>query len=188
MTFVFLLEEPSMREMLKGLLPRILSPMPAIRYVVFEGKQDLDKNIVRRIRSWRTPNTFFVVMRDQDASDCLDLKHALADKCKRAGRPDALIRIVCRELEGWYFGDLSAVERGLGVRHLVRYANKKKYRIPDEIHAPSEELTKITRGAYQKMSGSRNIGRELLPSCNRSHSFKMFIDGVQKIISAADLM
>ncbi len=187
MTFVFFLEEPSMQEMLRGLLPRILSPMPAVRYVVFEGKQHLDKNIVHRIRHWRAPNTFFIVLRDQDSSDCRNVKNALVEQCRRAKRPDTLVRIVCRELESWYFGDLSAVERGLEVSNLVRYANKRKYRVPDKIHAPGNELTKITRGVYQKISGSRNIGRELSPSCNTSRSFKVFIDGVQKIISDTDL-
>lgn len=181
MTLVFFLEEPSAREMLKGLLPRFLFPLPDIKYVVFEGKQDLEKNIVRRIRHWRTPNTSFVVMRDQDSADCLDVKHSLAEKCSLAGRPDTLVRVVCRELEGWYFGDISAVERGLGVRHLVRYENKKGYRIPDEIHSPSDELMKITKGAYQKVSGSRDIGRELSIVHNKSRSFNVFIDGVRKL-------
>ncbi len=60
MNLVFLLEEPSAREMLKGLLPRVLPAAVQPRYVVFEGKQDLEKNMIRRLRGWRAPNSVFV--------------------------------------------------------------------------------------------------------------------------------
>ena len=55
MNLVFFLEEPSAREMLKGLIPRVLPDGIAFQYLVFEylvfeGKQDLEKNIVRRMR------------------------------------------------------------------------------------------------------------------------------------------
>ena len=70
MNLVFFLEEPSAREMLKGLLPRVLPDVISFRYLVFEGKQDLEKNIVRRLRGWRAPNSVFIVLRDQDAGDC----------------------------------------------------------------------------------------------------------------------
>ena len=36
MNLVFLLEEPSAREMLKGLLPRVLPHPVQIRYIVFD--------------------------------------------------------------------------------------------------------------------------------------------------------
>ena len=41
---VFFLEEPSARAMLENFLPRILPDNIAVRYVVFEGKQDLDNS------------------------------------------------------------------------------------------------------------------------------------------------
>jgi hypothetical protein len=40
---VFFLEEPSAREMLQGILPNILSDEISTQFVVFEGKQDLEK-------------------------------------------------------------------------------------------------------------------------------------------------
>ena len=181
MNIVFFLEEPSAREMLKGLLPRILPPSLAVRYVLFEGKQDLERNIVRKLRGWRAPNSLFVVLRDQDAGDCLAIKQALAEKCRDAGRPETIVRIACRELESWYFGDLAAVERGLGIANLVRYGNKRRYRVPDAIRSPATELSKVTRSAYQKVSGSRDIGPELSPDANKSHSFRVFVQGVQRV-------
>lgn len=176
---MFFLEEPSAREMLKGLLPRMLPDIIAVRYVVFEGKQDLEKNIVRRLRGWRAPNTVFVVLRDQDAGACLAVKQELVGKCREAGKPDAVVRIACRELESWYFGDLTAVESGLGIANLARYGNRRQYRTPDEIHSPAVELFKITRNVYQKVSGSRAIGPQLSLDRNKSHSFRVFIEGVQ---------
>lgn len=40
-TLLFLLEEPSARDLLEGLLPRLLHGRAISRYLVFEGKQDL---------------------------------------------------------------------------------------------------------------------------------------------------
>ena len=186
MNLVLFLEEPSAREMLKGLLPRLLPDYIAVRYVVFEGKQDLEKNIVRRLRHWRAPNSVFIVLRDQDAGDCLAIKQTLAGKCLDAGRPETIVRIACRELESWYFGDLFAVERGLETHGLVQYANRRRFRVPDAIHSPAAELSKITRNAYQKVSGSRAIGPRLSPDANKSHSFRVFVQGVQR--AAHDLV
>ena len=83
MNLVFVLEEPLAREMLKGLLPRVLPDAVQVRYVVFEGKHDLEKNIIRRLRGWRAPNSVFVVLRDQDAADCRAVKRELARKMPR---------------------------------------------------------------------------------------------------------
>lgn len=49
-TIVFLLEELSARVLLEGLMPRLLGPSVATRYLVFEGKQDLERQLVRRLR------------------------------------------------------------------------------------------------------------------------------------------
>lgn len=179
---VFLLEEISAREMLKGLAPRIVPETVAIRYVVFEGKQDLERNIARRIRFWRAPNTAFVVLRDQDSGDCLLLKHRLASACREAGRNDTVVRIACRELESWYFGDLRAVEEGLAIEGLQRHSRSRKYRVADEIGSPARELDRITGGKYQKIDGSRAIGPLLSISANTSRSFQVFVEGVRRAV------
>lgn len=181
MNLAFFLEEPSAREMLKGLLPRILPSQVAVQYVVFEGKHDLDKNLVRRLQGWRKPDTAFVVLQDQDAADCRALKQRLMRKCEEAGKSSAVVRIVCRELESWYFGDLPAVEQGLGLDNLRRHARRSRYRIPDAINSPASELKKITHGIYQKVGGSREIGLRLSTEQNTSHSFQVFISAVKRL-------
>lgn len=182
MNLVFLLEEPSTREMLKGLLPRLLAPNVVPHFIVFEGKQDLDRGIERRLRGWMRPDSAFVVIRDQDAGDCRKVKRLLARKCADARRPEVLVRVACRELESWYLGDLAAVERALDIRGLVGLGTKRKYRVPDEIHRPSSELAKITRQAYQKVAGSRAIGKELSLTGNRSHSFRVLLAGLVSLV------
>lgn len=71
---------------------------------VFKGKQDLEKQLVKRLRGWRSPDTKFVVMRDQDAADCHDVKARLVELCRQAGKPETLVRVACRELESFFFG------------------------------------------------------------------------------------
>ncbi|MBW2298116.1 MAG: hypothetical protein JRF32_10985 [Deltaproteobacteria bacterium] len=87
-TIVFCLEEPSAKEMLKGVLPRILPDDVSTKYIIFQGKQDLEKRLVKRLRGWCTPDTKFVVMRDQDMADCHDVKARLVHLCEQAGKPN----------------------------------------------------------------------------------------------------
>lgn len=184
---VFFLEEPSAREMLKGLVPKLISKDVVVRYIVFEGKQDLEKQLSKRIRGWMTPESGFVVMRDQDAGECIAIKNKLQTICQEAGKPRAIVRIACRELESWYFGDLAAVEAGLGLQNLTRHARSKKYRSPDHIVSPSRELGKVTQNAYRKVAGSRAIGPHMQtsPQKNTSVSFNYFIEGISKALDAA---
>lgn len=170
-----------MEEMLRGFLP-VLFPQWTEgvhwRCIPHEGKSDLRKSLPRKLRAWQQPGARFVVLHDQDSSDCETLKASLRDICKQAGRPDTLIRIPCRELEAWYLGNLAAVDAGLGTRNLAGLQNKRKYRNPDRLHKPSQELAKIA-GKYQKRAGSRAISPHLDPERNRSRSFRVFVGGLQ---------
>ena len=185
MKLVFLLEERSAREMLLELLPRLLPDNVHFHCFAFEGKRDLERNIVPKLHGWQESNTAFVILRDQDAADCKTVKHTLLTKCKEAGKEDAVVRIVCRELESWYFGDLAAVEKGLGLRNLTRFARKRKYRVPDDIKAPARELASITRNAYQKIAGSRAIGPNLSLTSNKSQSFQVFLRTMERFADSA---
>lgn len=182
-TLVVLTEELSAKVMLESLLPRLLSN-DEYRFtcVAFEGKQDLEKQLPIKLKGWRTPDTHFVVLRDQDSGDCRAIKTALQGICRRAKKPSAMVRIVCRELENWYFGDLQAVETALGVSGLTGLEARAKYRNPDTIHNASAELKRVTKNCYQKVSGSRAIGRHLRLEGSRSRSFQHFISGVSGIL------
>lgn len=175
-TLVFLLEEPSAKALLQGLVPRLLGENVDARYLVFEGKQDLEAQLTRKLRGWGVPNSRFVVMRDQDASGCHDVKDKLSGLVAQSGK-GALVRIACRELEAWVVGDLAAVARAFGEPAVASISNKEKYRDPDALHNPVEELRRLVPH-YQKIDGARRLGRLLDPHTNASTSFRAFCEGL----------
>ncbi|MDD9806329.1 MAG: DUF4276 family protein [Gammaproteobacteria bacterium] len=177
---VFFLEERSAKEMLNGLLPRLLPDALSFHCFFFEGKQSLRKQLPIKLRGWRAPDTCFVVLQDQDRGACEEEKNKLAEICREAGRPEVLVRIVCRELESWYLADLNAVGRGLGIRNLARHQEKAVCRNPDGQQSPTAILKRLTRDKYQKVSGSRAIGPHLDLGNTRSASFRNFITGVRR--------
>ncbi len=181
MTLVFFLEEPSAKEMLQGILPKLLPEHVSPRFIVFEGKQDLEKEVFRKMKLWNKPDSRFIVMRDQDAGDCRKIKANLLKKCYEAGKPDAVVRIACHELESFYLGDLHAVEQGLELKNLVKLQKNKKYREPDNIANAAQELTRLTK-IYDKVSGSRAIGRYLNVDNNCSRSFNVLVKAIKDIV------
>lgn len=181
---VFFLEGRSEKVMLEGLIPRLLKNCNQevdTKYFTFQGKQDLENKFHARLKGWLKPNSAFVVLVDQDGENCKELKKRILGKCQSMTSSDLVIRIACHELESWYFGDLVSVEKALEKGGLINYKNKRKYRKPDDIQKPSEELGKITNGVYQKVSGSRAIGSLLSLDKNTSPSFQTFIKGIQKL-------
>lgn len=183
-TLVFFLEGQSEKVLLEGLLPRLLLGSYRkieIKYITFQGKRDLEKNFYARLKGWLKPDSVFVVLVDQDTEDCEKLKARLCSKCESIDRSNLLIRIACHELESWYFGDLAAVEKALDRRNLSTLSKKSKYREPDSIQNPSQELRRITGGGYQKISGSRAIAPLLSLSGNKSTSFQVFTKGIKKL-------
>lgn len=178
---VFFLEEPSARAMLEAFLPKIVPESTRCRYIVFEGKQDLEKQLVKRMRGYLVPHALFVVLRDKDSEDCRQVKKRIVEKCVEGRRPGSLVRVACHELESWYLGDLAAVEAGLGVTGLARQQHKSPYSDPDGLAAPARKLKAIAP-VYQKVGGSRAIGAHLDPSRNRSHSFRVFVSGLGSLL------
>ena len=134
------------------------------------------------MRAYLVPDAWFIVLRDQDTAQCKSVKSKLKKICNQAMKNNVLIRIACRELESWYLADLHAVEKALGISNIAKHQNKAKYRNPDLLHAPSEELERITKNKYQKVLGSRKMGLHLDLDNKRSNSFRVFIDGLRKII------
>lgn len=181
---VFLLEEESAEEMLKGLLPKILPSGIIPRFITFEGKQDLEKQLTRRIRGYNNPLARFVVLRDQDSTPaCTTVKARLVELCAASGRSGVLVRIACRELESFYLADLAAVERGLGLGGLVNQQDGRKFRCPDSLGSPALELKNLTKGRYQKVGGSRGIAPFLDLDNMRSPSFRNLVAGIRRVVT-----
>ena len=176
---VCLVEEPSAREMLNGILPRL--GVQHYQFIVFEGKQDLQKRLTRTLKVWQKLNCVFFILRDKDAGDCHKIKKELLELCISTGK-EVFIRIACHELESFYLGDLAAVEQGLGITGISGYQNKKKFRDPDRLSNPAQELLSLINGVYQKVLGSRKISQYLNLRENRSHSFKVLIEAISRIM------
>lgn len=173
MTLVFLLEEPSMKALLEGLLPRLLSPAVEFLLIPHEGKSDLLRSIPRKLQAWDDSEARFVVLVDQDSADCKERKTEFRRACSKGGRPDTIVRIVCHELESWVLGDLRAVEAAFPASGLARRQASAKYRDPDRLANAAQELKRLVP-AYQKLSGARNIGALLGDGPNTSLSFEVF--------------
>lgn len=180
MTLVFLVEEMSMKVFLDHLLPRILPKDVYFTVVPHEGKSDLEKSIPIKLTHWNAPDTKFMIIHDQDSNNCHALKEelvSLTDGCNRK----VVVRIACHELEAWYFGDLKAVSKAYGV-DLEPLALKRKYRDPDKIESPKQELKKLVP-SLEQISGARRISPLINLEHNTSKSFNTFIAGVNKLIN-----
>lgn len=180
---VFLLEEPSAKAMLESLLPRMLNEAMQFRCIPFEGKQDLERQLVRKIRAYQNNQARFIVMRDQDSHpDCSLIKRGLLDRCNEAGKADkCLVRIACRELETFYLADLQAVERSLHLQGLAKQQLTRKFRAPDLLGSPGRELKTLTGQRYEKVAGSRAIGQHLSLDNERSPSFRNLIAAIRRM-------
>ena len=180
---VCFLEEPSAKEMLQIIVPR-LQPNVDMRFHVFSGKQNMKKEIERKFNGYGTHDSpHFLVMLDQDNDDCEQLKHDLHNKIK--SQQPTIVRIACRELESFYLGDLEAVRKAaLQINRSMSQENRK-YRDPDlMVQKPSKELKEITDKKYYKINGSRAIAHHLrLDGTNKSHSFNVLVDGIKGLLS-----
>lgn len=185
MELVFLLEEPSAKAMLESLLPRTLNADTTFRCIPFEGKQDLEKQLTRKIRAYQNPLARFIVLRDQDGHpDCMQVKQRLLDLCHASGKLEkCLVRIACTELETFYLADLSAVELALEIHGLARQQQSRKFRAPDALGSPSKELKALTKGRYEKVAGSRTIGQHLRLDNERSPSFHNLLMAIRRMES-----
>jgi hypothetical protein len=182
----FLLEEKSMEAFLKNLLPKILPSKYKYNENYFlrphSGKSDLLKSIPQKLKiSYGVPTTF-VILHDQDANDCKTLKSEILNICTAncKNNNDFLIRIVCRELESWYLGDMQAIEKAFSNFKALNYKNKAKFRTPDNLNA-TDEISKLLPN-FQKTKGAKLISQHIDIQNNKSESFKQFVKGLNKII------
>ncbi len=171
-----------MKVLLDGLLPRLF-PELSFLCISHDGKNDLQKSISRKLRAWREPGVQFVIAQDQDGSDCRELKDKLIKLAEDGGRKDAVVRIICHELEAWYFGAPAALAGAYSLPNLPATLAKARFRDPDRIVEPSKAIVELVE-EFQKVSGARRmapaLGRE-----SQSRSYQVFLEGVERLIAAA---
>ncbi len=181
-------EEKSMEEFLRILLPKILSDNWRLdhNYFIrsFEGKNNLQKSLPKQVRafSYYSEKIGLVVVQDQDSADCKILKSKLSKLILDNSNLPHMIRIVCKELESWYLGDLSAINKAYSSFKYENYQNKAKFRTPDSLNNVSEELIKILP-EFQKVTTAKKIAPFLEIHNNRSQSFNQFVSGILKFTS-----
>ncbi len=183
MRLVLLVEEPSMKTFLGGLLHRMQPEMPVL-ILAHEGKADLERSIPRKLRAWRDPEARFVIIRDQDAADCRAVKAKLQALCGEANHPDALVRIACRELEAFYLGDPAALARAYGSPKVEAALRAKKFLQPDALPKPSAELRRLVP-AFSKSDGARRMALEIDLENSRSESFLALVRGLRRLVAGA---
>jgi hypothetical protein len=180
MRLIFLLEERSAKLFLDALLPRILPPGVYFRTIPHDSKQDLRRSIPRKLKAWLHPDDRFIVVHDQDSSDCRSLKAELQMLCLSSGRSDVKVRIACRELEAWYLGDLASLDQEYGSQ-LQRQKDSRLFRTPDAIVNPSQELTRRIP-TFTKTDAARRMGRIIDLKNNGSHSFRLLLETVRQLL------
>jgi len=184
MRLIFLLEEQSMKQLLDGLLPRLVPGWVAGEHflcVKHQGKSDLDLSIPRKLKAWQNPGDRFVIVRDNDGADCAVVLQKLKKLCADAGRPDTLVRLACQELEAWYLGDLEAVAQAYGLPKVNTTATRKKFADPDSWQKPSVELARLVP-SFQKGEGARVMAQHLRdPAHNSSTSYGKFVEGLNRV-------
>ena len=199
----FLVEEPSMEAALGNLVPRALGTHDSYAIHAFQGKPDLLKKLPARLKAyarWISPNTRIVVLVDRDADDCHELKARLNAMARSAGlitRSDAtgsgnfhvLNRVVVEELEAWFLGDPSAL-RAAYPNLPPNLGNRRTYRDPDDIRGGTwEALQRVLQQAgyyptsIPKIEVARRVSATMAPERNRSHSFQVFWQALQEMVS-----
>lgn len=186
---VFLTEEPSMTGTLRSILRRLFPHWVEEEHwlvIPHRGKTALEASIPKKLGNWQRPADRFVILRDNDGSDCRQLKARF--RALAAARPnsDVLIRIVCQELESWFLGDLAAVQAAYGRLPSHARQDSRTFRDPDRLTNAADELAKLT-GNPGKVARAEAIAPHLQtdPSQNRSISFGAFITGLQRFASSS---
>lgn len=192
-----LVEERSMEEALKILLPRMLLSETTYRIINFQGKQNLLCLLSARLRgyaSWITDDYRIIVLLDEDRQNCLDLKQQMETAAQQAGlstktsaggiRFQVLNRIVIEELEAWFLGDVEAIRQAYP-RIPATLSATPKFRNPDSVTGGTWETFEKTmqrygyfKGGYAKVEAARAISTYMDPNRNRSKSFQIFRNGL----------
>lgn len=199
-TLEVLVEEPSAGRALRTLLPSIVPGVP-FEIREFRGKTTLLKQLPHRLAGcatrMRREQLRVAVLLDRDDDDCHELKKRLDDHAGHAGLVTAgaspssfqvLNRIVVKELEAWFFGDVRALCTAYP-RLPSSLGNKARYRDPDAIadgtcEALEREL--VRRGYYKagllKYECASSVAEHMDVERNRSRSFQVFREGLRRLV------
>ncbi len=181
-----------MQLFLNDLLPFILPEGYVVNQSVFirphEGKSDLRLALGRWvpiIRNWHE-SAAIIVVHDQDAADCAEVKTTLRQICEERGGCPILIRIACRELENWYLGDLDALYGVYPTFNIAQIRNNTRYRIPDNTYGAAECKRLVPE--FNKTEAAQEIMLYMMDRLanNRSESFRQTVSGIQRFLDSEE--
>jgi len=185
-------EEPSIEKVFNVILPKLLnSDNVHFRVYAHQGKDDLMHALRTTLPTIsKIPNSRILITRDQDLYNCLELKQQINDIIKDKCKSPYLIRIICRELEAWFLGDMNAIQRAYPRFEPSKYQNSSKFRDVDIIHSPNERLKEIIPD-YEKLDNlpKNEVAERIAPyltidnefTFNKSPSFQNTLNAIQKL-------
>lgn len=177
-------EEPSIKNVFDAVLPKILPEGVNYSIHTHQGKQDLEKAILTTVPTIsRIPNSKILITRDQDIGNCIDIKNRIIDLVSQNCTCEFYVRIVCKELESWFLGDLDAVGEAYRRFKPENFQNKSKLRNVDNIQNPGKYLKAIIpehfdKKTLPKLETSEKISRFMRIEKNRSPSFNNTIKAI----------
>lgn len=183
--FIFT-EEPSIKEVLDVVIPKI---SPDLNFQIFphQGKNDLENALRKTVPNIsKIPNARIIIVRDQDDLDCKELKKSLISIIENNIYCPYKVRIVCKELESWFLGDLSALEKTFPTFKSARIATKREMRNVDDIQKPSKYILKVipeyaNKNYLPKINTAKIIAPNLSIDNNNSLSFKNMVNAIRKL-------
>jgi len=203
MRIEFLVEEQSAEEALKHLLPRLIGNRAQWKLINLGSKYKLLGALPQRLAAYsqrigQGEDLRVMVLVDRDDDDCEVLKRRLEAAATDAGlatksTPDAegrfhiVNRIVIEELESWFIGDPAALRQAFTSLPAVD-ATKGIFRNPDNggsweaLHRFLKQHG-VYKSSYPKIEAARRIAPRLDLNANRSHSFRVFVDGVEALLA-----
>ena len=183
---VFIVEEPSKEAFLTALLPHFDIPDTLnVYYQSGTGYSEFGGLVRKVLREWRTPGVQFVILCDQDQSNCVAKKQELLAAVPEHIRRRVAVRIVCDELESWYVGEPAALEQALPELGSVS-AIPELRGAPDAIARPSRRIAQgIGRAKLKKVALAESISVRMDPDANTSHSFNLFVQTLRQILADA---
>ena len=192
-TLFILTEELSIKNIFDIVLPQILPQDIRFRILVHQGKNDLEHALMKKIASLsKIEGSKILITMDQDNNDCKQLKQKLENLIKEKCICNYKIRIVCKELESWLLGDLSAIEKAFPRFKRELYAEKAQIRDVDKIREkPTDFLLRIIpdfkdREKLPKLEFSKKIAPFMDIKKNNSKSFNHTISAIKQLCGVCE--
>jgi len=182
-------EEESAKRLFDILISRLF---PELNFRVYphQGKQDLKEALTKTLPVIsKKPGSRILVTIDQDSGDCILIKNSILTMVSTHCQCPVKIRIICRELESWFLGDLDSIKKVYPRFNPIFYKNKRTYRNVDLIHNPDKHLLKAipelkNKNYFPKVEFAEKLAPLMNYDNNTSISFKNTLKGINSLLES----